>query len=132
MNNFGTDQTPPRPSPSKLSKNALNALDYGNSMTSRNRTINQMDTYSLQDQSHHGGGRALSLLSGGLNQASGPKAAQSVSGHTHALRLDENSLSGAVGTRKGSQIHKQAGLKYDVEQRSKSLIRGGGGAQGRG
>ena len=49
MNNFNNDRTPPRPIPSKLSKNALNALDYGNSMTSRNRAINQMDTYSLQE-----------------------------------------------------------------------------------
>ena len=30
----------------------------------------------------------------------------------------------AVGTRKGSTLAQAVGLKYDVQQRSKSLIRG--------
>ena len=74
--------TPDRPAgPQKLSKNALNALDYGNSASSKG-AINYLDTYSVQENSLKGAGRALSLISGGFNQSNGHKmsGAQSVSG----------------------------------------------------
>ena len=66
--------TPERPGPRKLSKNALNALDYGNSISSGLRSKGAMDyleTYSVQENSQKGAGRALSLISGGFNQSNG-------------------------------------------------------------
>ena len=77
MNNFNessTKMTPERPGPRKLSKNALNALDYGNSISSGLRSkgaMNYLETYSVQENSQKGAGRALSLISGGFNQSNG-------------------------------------------------------------
>ena len=75
INNFNDSNkmTPERPGPRKLSKNALNALDYGNNiggLGSRN-AMNYLDTYSVQENSQKGVGRALSLISGGFNQSNG-------------------------------------------------------------